>query len=119
MTVLVISCTLEKKYEDYPEDNFYEVQGIINYAVPDGNPFNSFSVKNISFSYYLDRKTPKKGFEHIDMFEAQKGFPVIILVHKKLEDVSYYGRVGILEDLNNKEKGYLKNHFEQEMGKIQ
>ena len=52
------------------------------------------------------------------MFEAKNGYPLIVLVHKDDENISFYGRVGILENLNNKEKAFLKNHFQNEMNKI-
>ena len=40
---------------------------------------------------------------------------VSILVHKNNEDISFYGRVGILETLNNKERQFIKKHLEGEI----
>ena len=52
---------------------------------------------------------------NLEMFEAKKGYPIIILVHKNNEDISFYGRVGILETLNNKERQFIKKHLEGEI----
>lgn len=119
LTLIFISCKSEKKYSEYDEDDFYEVQGIITYANPDDNPFNNSSVKNIGFTYFLDRTNPKTGKENnLDMFEVKNGYPLIVLVHKEDENISFYGRVGILDNLNEKEKVYLKKHFQNEMDKL-
>lgn len=119
LTLIFISCKSEKKYSEYDEDDFYEVQGIITYANPDDNPFNNSSAKNIGFTYFLDRTNPKKGKENnLDMFEVKNGYPLIVLVHKEDENISFYGRAGILDNLNEKEKVYLKKHFQNEMDKL-
>ena len=115
----LISCKSDKKYSDFNESDFYEVQGIINYANPTSDPFDSPTEKNISFTYFLDRPNPKTGIENdLEMFEAKNGYPLVVLVHKDDENISFYGRVGILENLNDKEKTFLKNHFQNEMNKI-
>ena len=71
------------------------------------------SVKNIRYQYYLNQSPPLIGFENIDMFEAQRGYPLIVLVHKENPDISFYGRVGILDTLNTKVSTILKNHFQE------
>lgn len=115
----LISCESKKKYSDYNESDFYEVQGIINYANRTSDPFDSPTEKNISFTYFLDRTNPKTGTEYdLEMFEAKNGYPMIVLVHKDDENISFYGRVGILKNLNDKEKVFLKKHFQNEMNKI-
>src|SRR3546814_6275675 len=58
------SCESEKKYSDLKESDFYEVQGIINYANPTSDPFDSPTEKNISFTYFLNRPNPKTGIEN-------------------------------------------------------
>src|SRR5690606_18640654 len=114
----LFSCESEKKYSDFKESDFYEVQGIINYANPTNDPFDSPTEKNISFSYFLDRPNPKTGIENdLEMFEAKNGYPLIVLVYKDNENISIYGIVVILENLNDKEKEFLKKHFQNEMNK--
>lgn len=49
------------------------------------------------------------------MIEAQDGYPLVVLVHKDDENISFYGWVGILENLNDKEQYFLKKHIRKEM----
>lgn len=49
------------------------------------------------------------------MFEAKQGHPLIVLVHKNDKNISFYGRIGILENLNDQEKQYLTNHIQKEI----
>ena len=51
----------------------------------------------------------------LEMFEAKTGFPLIVLVHKEDENISFYGRIGILENLNPKEKEFLSGHIKNQM----
>ncbi|MFD1614028.1 hypothetical protein [Gelatiniphilus marinus] len=120
LIILFTSCKSKIKYSDFNESDFYEVQGIINYANPSNNPFDVSIVKNIGYSYFLDRPIHLKGEEkNIEMFEPKKGYPLIVLVHKDNENISFYGRVGILKTLNNKEKEFLKKHIQDEIKKIE
>jgi hypothetical protein len=112
----LISCESKKKYSDYDESDFYEVQGIINQANPTSDPFDLPIVKDISFTYFLDRTNPKTGIEkNLEMFEAQDGYPLIVLVHKEDENISFYGKVGILDSLNQNEHEYLSRHIKSEI----
>jgi len=115
----LLSCESEKKYTDYNEHDFYEVQGIISSVHLTTYPFDNYTFKDISFNYFLDRTAPKKGIEkNLDMLEAQNGYPLIVLVHKEDENISFYGRVGVLTNLNNKEKEVLSTHIQYEMEKL-
>lgn len=108
------SCTSKKKYSDYKPTDFYEVQGIIESASPTKDPFDSSVQKDIRFTYFLDREHPISNTEHdLEMFEAQSGYPLIVLVHKTDETISFYGRVGILDSLNLKEKNYLAERLSE------
>ncbi|MFD0990880.1 hypothetical protein ACFQ1R_12295 [Mariniflexile jejuense] len=127
-TIVFLNCESEKKFSDYNELDFYEVQGIINYVGSNKNPFDSQRIKDVSFSYFLDRPVPIKGIEkninlfeldaRFPMYESSNGYPLIVLVHKKDENISFYGQIGILENLNDKEKEFLSQHFKNEMQKI-
>ncbi|MEN3322377.1 hypothetical protein VP395_01435 [Mariniflexile soesokkakense] len=122
------SCESDKKFSDFNEDDFYEVQGILDYVGQNNNPFDSRSIKNVSFTYFLDRSTHKKGSEkNLDLneieyilrpYDIQNGYPLIVLVHKDDENISFYGQVGILENLNENEKGFLTKHLRKEMDKL-
>jgi len=116
----ITSCESKKKYSDYDESDFYEVQGIIKSATPTSDPFDLPIVKDISFIYFLDRPNPKIGIEkNLEMFEAQNGLPLIVLVHKNDEDISFYGRVGILENLNSGEKEFLSEYIKKELENLE
>ncbi|WP_178983324.1 hypothetical protein [Winogradskyella helgolandensis] len=116
MMMGLCSCNSKPRYSDFKESDFYEVQGIIISASQNDNYFDNSSVKNINFSYFLDRPTPQIGTEkNLDMFEAKNGYPLIVLVHKDDESISFYGRVGILDNLNEKEKTYLSKHIQNEI----
>ena len=117
--LLLSSCKSEKQYSDYNEDDFYEVQGIITGVFRTSDPFDNPTVKNVRFTYFLDHPTPKTGMEeNLDMFEAQNGYPLIVLVHKDDENISFYGRVGILDNVNSEEEKVLRAHLKGEMEKL-
>jgi hypothetical protein len=116
----ITSCESKKIYSDYDESDFYEVQGIIESASPTSDPFDLPIVKDISFIYFLGRPNPKIGIEkNLEMFEAQNGLPLIVLVHKNDEDISFYGRVGILENLNLGEKEFLSEYIKKELENLE
>ena len=51
---LIISCSNTKKeYEDYNEDDFYEVQGIVTKIIPTSDVFDSPRNRDIYYDYYL------------------------------------------------------------------
>lgn len=114
--IIFIGCSSEKKYADYNEDEFYEVQGVIKKAAPTSNPFDLPVVKDIRYIYFLDRKSPKTGIEkNLVMFEAQDGLPLIVLVHKDDENISFYGRVGVVKNINPKEEAFLFDFIRNQM----
>ncbi|WP_228530332.1 hypothetical protein [Tamlana sp. I1] len=131
LTILLIlpfvffSCKFEKKYSDYNETDFYEVQGIIDNITPNRNPFDSPRLKNVKYTYFLDRSIPKKGIEkNLDMMEINNGFyfksiengyPIIIFIHKNDENISFCGPIGTLDSLNSKEKEFLTKHFKHKL----
>ncbi len=50
--LFLFSCESPKKYSDYSEDDFYEVQGIITNIGQNNDLFDFHSIKNISFKYF-------------------------------------------------------------------
>ncbi|MEO2058923.1 MAG: hypothetical protein ABGW76_02485 [Mesonia sp.] len=126
--LFLFSCESPKKYSDYSEDDFYEVQGIITNIGQNNDLFDFHSIRNISFKYFLDRSEPKTGTEkNIDLFEIkgfyslyeiQKGYPLTVFVHKDDEDISFCGPIGIVDNLNEKEQQFLKKHFQEEIDEL-
>ncbi|PCE64895.1 hypothetical protein [Sediminicola luteus] len=93
---LISSCNSEKTYEDYDEDDFVEVQGIITKCIP-ARTFRAYSGNNIYFLYHLDKEPPLKGKELKSRFIPTEGNPAIILVHKKDSTVAFFGANGIID----------------------
>ncbi len=116
---LIFSCQSKKSYEDYSEDDFYEVQGIIESAYRTRDPFDGTNVKNITYRYFLDRPTPKHGIEEdLPIINVQEGYPLIVLVHKDDENISFFGTIGVLDSLNEKEKVIMREHIQSEINKL-
>ncbi|UOB18935.1 hypothetical protein [Abyssalbus ytuae] len=110
ITFFTISCNSKKGYEDYNENDFYEVQGIVTYVEHSTDPFDSPQIKNIKFNYFLDLEIPLNGAENgLNIFKIAKGYPVIVYVHKDDTNTSFYGKIGLVDSLNEKEIIYLKN----------
>jgi len=108
-TGLIYSCG-EKKYEDYNENEFNEIQGVITKVKPSTNPFDSSRVCDVEYLYYLGEKEPFLGKEkNIDLY-LNTGQPIIILVHKKDSTINFYGYNGTI-NINELKKGaeYIKN----------
>ncbi len=97
---LVTSCNYfsEKRYEDYDENDFIEVQGILvksirNTVYPDG--FEA----DLYFIYNLDQDKPTTGYElGTPYIGLADGDPITILVHRKDPGISFYGSSGIIEE---------------------
>tara|TARA_R110002167_G_scaffold258239_2_gene464826 strand:+ start:759 stop:1166 length:408 start_codon:yes stop_codon:yes gene_type:complete len=98
--LLLIGCKEQstKNYEDYDENDFIEVQGILiksirNTVYPDG--FEA----DLYFIYNLDQDKPNTGYEkgtpYIDLYN---GDPITVLVHRENSEISFYGSSGIIEE---------------------
>lgn len=107
----------EKIYEDYNEDDFYEVQGIITNIARRTNPFAPQNYKTIFYDYHLELPTPLKGKEANVPFMWNEGDPIVILVHKEDKSISFTGYSGIIDEASlvrhliqkaEKEKGVNK-----------
>jgi hypothetical protein len=106
---LIYSCG-EKKYEDYNENEFNEVQGVITKVKQSSSPFDSSRVRDIEYFYYLGEKEPFRGGEkNIDLY-LNSGQPIVVLVHKKDSTINFYGYNGMI-NIEELQKGakYIKN----------
>ncbi|WBL23421.1 hypothetical protein [Zunongwangia sp. HRR-M8] len=112
---ILTSCKEEKKYTDYNENDFYEVQGIVTHAPLTDDPFDLPVAKDLHFEYFIHREKPLKGIEeNFEILEDVKGFPVVILVHKNDETINFYDRIGLSENLSIDEKKILEEHFQEQ-----
>ncbi|WP_421813549.1 hypothetical protein [Flagellimonas sp.] len=94
----LIGCTeSKKKFEDYNEENFIEVQGII-IKTKRKIDYKNIIKTSIHFIYNLEKERPDVGFELDSPFMLNDGEPVIILVHKDDEQISFFGARGIIDE---------------------
>lgn len=106
--LVLISCKNEKKYKDYKETDFYEVQGTVTNNYETSSPFDSPYNKLIDYCYILKDSTILFGKENEFYLDLNLGQPVVILVHKKDPKISFYGRTGLLDGLTK----YQANSFD-------
>ena len=87
-----------KKYEDYSEGDFYEVQGIITKVAPTSDPFDSPRKRNIFYDYHLEMNPPLKGCEKGIDLVLKPGDPIVVLVHRDDNKINFYGRFGVIDN---------------------
>ncbi|WP_405384983.1 hypothetical protein [Maribacter sp. LLG6340-A2] len=96
---IIISCNHKDKrdYEDYNDEDFLPVQGIIT-KVYKKSAINNFIKKDIHFIYNLEKENPSKGYEIYSPYILKEGEPVVILVHKDNDSISFFGSRGIIQE---------------------
>ena len=93
----MVSCKT-KKYEDYNERDFVEKQGIVISTKRTSNPIDNEWNKDVTYAYNLDKDTINYGVEkNIDLM-FKLGQPIVILVHKDDEEISFYARRGVINE---------------------
>ncbi|MCX2839450.1 hypothetical protein OQ279_14965 [Salinimicrobium sp. MT39] len=100
LIILLVFIACEKKqkrYEDYNEKDFYEVQGIITEIRPTSYAFDSPRNRNIFYDYHLEMNPPLKGSEEGIDLVLKPGDPIVVLVHKENIEITFYGRYGIID----------------------
>lgn len=95
---IITSCNQKYKlaYEDYNDEDFLPVQGIITKVYKKG-AINNFIKKDIHFIYNLGKEKPSKGYEVYSPYILNEGEPAIILVHKDNDSISFFGSRGIIQ----------------------
>ena len=95
-----------KNFEDYNEEDFVEVQGIIIKVETE------FSYQNrkvdVTYIYDLEKDNPTIGNEKNSPFILMVGQPRVIMVHKYEDNVSFLGINTYVEDENDLIKKYLE-----------
>ena len=86
-------------YEDYNEDDFVVVQGVITKSIPhriySGRVI--YAGNDINFLYDLNGTSPKNGFETKSSFILNQGEPVLVLVHKSYDSIAFISTRGIID----------------------
>lgn len=107
--IVIVGCNEEsiKRYEDYNEEDFIEVQGIIMRTVKKNN-FQNFIETDIHYIYNLGQEKPTIGKELKSDYMPHEGAPAIILVYKEDKNVTFFSRSGILDEEEEVLLDYLK-----------
>ena len=87
----------KKRYEDYNDEDFIEVQGIIT-RTNGRSTFQNRIITDIYYVYNLEFDKPNTGYELKSPYILDEGEPVIILVHKDDNNISFFGSRGIIEE---------------------
>ena len=95
-----------KSYEDYNEEDFVEVQGLI-VKVEKEFAYQNRKV-DVTYIYDLEKDKPAIGHEKNTPFIPMAGEPSVILVHKYEDNVTFLGGSAYVEDENNLIKRYLE-----------
>ena len=100
---IFISCTKEKRYQDYNENEFYEAQGIITKVYQTSSVFDESYNKLMDYTYAINDSVFLEGKEK-EFYKAWNiGQPIVVLVHKKDSSISFYARDGIVHSFSEKQ----------------
>ncbi|WP_299107737.1 hypothetical protein [uncultured Tenacibaculum sp.] len=103
VSIIFLSCTKEKRYQDYNENDFYEVQGVVTKAYQTSSIFDSSYNRLMNYTYAINDSIFLEGKEK-EFYKAWEfGQPIIVLVHRKDSTISFYARSGILNSLTEKQ----------------
>ena len=94
--LLFFNCD-KKKYEDYNEEDFIERQGIITKMKRTSNPLDSEWNKKITYAYNLYEDSIYYGQENNISLMLKLGQPIVVLVHKNDDKISFYARRGLVD----------------------
>ncbi len=95
-----------KNFEDYNEEDFVEVQGLI-IKVEKEFAYQNRKV-DVTYIYNLEKDNPNIGHEQDSPFIPMVGEPRVIMVHKYEENVSFLGINTYVENENDLIKKYLE-----------
>ncbi|SEM33508.1 hypothetical protein SAMN04488008_1222 [Maribacter orientalis] len=106
--LVMLGCNKQgaKKYEDYNEKDFFETQGLI-IKVEKEFAYQNRKV-DVTYIYNLEQDKPTVGHEKDSPFIPMAGQPMVILVHKYEENVTFLGGNNYVEDENDLVKKYLE-----------
>lgn len=97
LVAVCISCN-EKSYEDYDENDFIEVQGILIRTIRE-NRFPDNIHADLYFIYNLEKENPDTGQEKGTPYMGlSDGEPITVLVHKEDSEISFFGSRGITQE---------------------
>lgn len=106
-----------KRYEDFNEKDFYEVQGIIIKVYQTPSVFDSPYNKLMDYSYVVNDSIFLNGSEKKFHKAWVIGEPIVVLVHKNDVNISFYARNGALENVTEEQFSKLNLILEIEKNK--
>lgn len=106
--MLLLGCKEQstKNYEDYNEEDFVEVQGLIIKAEKEF-VYQDRKV-DVTYIFDLEKDKPSIGYEEDTPFIPMAGEPAVILVHKYEDSVTFLGGPGYVEHEDHLIKRYLE-----------
>ncbi|CAM1346237.1 hypothetical protein [Tenacibaculum crassostreae] len=119
LVVLVVffSCLKEKRYEDFNEKDFYEVQGIITKVYQTPSVFDSSYNKLMDYTYAVNDSVFLNGSEK-EFYKAWNvGDPIIVLVHKNDCKINFYARDGLSKNVTDEQIRQLSLVLDIELNK--
>ena len=104
------------KYEDYNEEDFIAVQGIVYKVTRTPVVRLLYYEVNAYYIYNLDSEHPKIGKEMDVPVVVEEGDPQVILIHKDDENISFMGRGRtinreVLENYRKKSKEHGVDYY--------
>lgn len=115
MLVFLFSCA-EKKYEDYDENDFHDVNGVVTSLGLRTNAFGNNQEIYISYDYFVNDSVYYSGYSskaRLSILNSGVGGAVIIKVHKENPRINFFWKEGFLKNLSNEKAMLLQNHIEK------
>lgn len=115
---IVISCR-EKSFEEYNENEFYKAQGVIVSAIMTSSILDDPFMKKIEFEYFINDSLILKNSEDLSFMDLEKGIPIVVLVHKENQTVSFYWRNGFTDSITPFQVQYVKAKMDKAVSEIE
>jgi len=115
---LSFSCR-EKSFEEYNENDFYKVQGVIVSAKMTNSIADSPFMKEIKYEYFINDSLLLENLEDFSFADMEKGIPIEVLVHKENPNISFYWRNGFSDNITPYQTQYVEEKLERVMYEIE
>lgn len=89
--LFLISCNEEKSFDDYPQGDFFEVQGMV-YEKEEIKHFFREPTWNVKYLFKIDNKIYKGEKEKINV-PILSGQPLIIYVNKNNPELNFFKKI--------------------------
>ena len=115
--LIFFSCSKEKRYEDFNENDFYEVQGVITKVYQTPSVFDSAYNMLMDYSYVVNDTIFLNGSEK-EFYKVWSIWqPIVVLVHKNDSNINFYARDGVVSSFSEKQLEMFNTILEIEKNK--